>query len=153
MPATSANIPCANGVQYNPDQRLYVIPSGGGYSTMSPEYCAKRATAVRAWYGDGIGLSPDMDPGELWNAYTDTMDKAFKWHKEIGKQCPVELTPALIGLEGRRVAVRTPDGNVTRFRVSRSSGWMPCHIALANSRSTGGPPVYMPAGSTLHTID
>jgi hypothetical protein len=44
----------------------------------------------------------------------------------------------LIGLEGRRVEVVEADGQRRRFKVGKSTGWIPCHIELANERSSGG---------------
>lgn len=48
------------------------------------------------------------------------------------------LTPQLIGLEGWRVEVVTTYGETRRFIVSRSSGWVPCHIEIARRDSSGG---------------
>lgn len=48
------------------------------------------------------------------------------------------LTPQLKGLEGDRVEVVTTYGETRRFIVGRSSGWVPCHIEIHNTRSTGG---------------
>jgi hypothetical protein len=48
------------------------------------------------------------------------------------------LTKQLIGLEGWRVEVVTTYGETMRFIVSRSTGWIPCHIALKRRDSLGG---------------
>lgn len=55
-----------------------------------------------------------------------------------GKPCPVDLSPQLIGLEGRRVEVETMDGRKHRFYVGKSTGWIPCHLEIARIDSTGG---------------
>jgi len=52
------------------------------------------------------------------------------------------LTPQLIGLEGWRVEVVDKYGDKRRFIVSRSSGWVPCHIELQKRTSSGGGAVY-----------
>lgn len=49
------------------------------------------------------------------------------------------LSPQLIGLEGWRVEVDDNYGNTRRFYVSRSTGWIPCHIEASRRRSSGGP--------------
>ena len=49
------------------------------------------------------------------------------------------LTPQLKGSEGWRVEVTdSPGDKPHRFIVGRSTGWRPCHIELANRRSSGG---------------
>jgi hypothetical protein len=48
------------------------------------------------------------------------------------------LTPQLIGLEGWRVEVVTTYGERRRFIVGRSTGWIPCHLEVHNTRSHGG---------------
>lgn len=48
------------------------------------------------------------------------------------------LTPQLVGLEGCRVEVTDDDGTVRRFKVGRSTGWVPCHLEVYNARSLGG---------------
>jgi hypothetical protein len=50
------------------------------------------------------------------------------------------LTPQLIGLEGARVEVVDTYGARRRFWVRRSTGWRPCHIEAATTRSLGGLP-------------
>ena len=47
-----------------------------------------------------------------------------------GEQAIAELSPLLIGLEGRTVDVETLDGERRRFVVAKSSGCMPHHIEL-----------------------
>jgi len=48
------------------------------------------------------------------------------------------LTPQLVGLEGWRVEVETDYDETRRFYVSRSTGWVPCHIEVKTRRSYGG---------------
>jgi hypothetical protein len=50
------------------------------------------------------------------------------------------LTPELVGLEGWRVEAIDPNGEKRRFIVGRSTGWRPCHLEIANVRSSGGIP-------------
>src|SRR5688500_17969008 len=64
------------------------------------------------------------------------------------------LTPQLIGLEGKRVEVVDQYGNTRRFIVSRSSGWIPCHIEMKPRTSGYGYPAYGPYQSVkvLYTV-
>lgn len=50
------------------------------------------------------------------------------------------MTPQLDGLEGWRVEVIDAYGAKRRFIVGRSTGWRPCHLELATSRSAAGDP-------------
>jgi hypothetical protein len=47
------------------------------------------------------------------------------------------LSPQLIGLEDHRVEV-TAHGETYRFIVGRSTGWMPCHLEIKRTDSSGG---------------
>lgn len=48
------------------------------------------------------------------------------------------LSPQLKGLEGWRVEVETTYGEVRRFIVGRSTGWVPIHLEVKTRRSHGG---------------
>lgn len=55
---------------------------------------------------------------------------------------------------------RTPDGWETYDLrtvghvaiVGKSSGWLPCHLAIARRNCHGGPAAYVPAGSTVRVV-
>ena len=63
-----------------------------------------------------------------------------------------KLTPELRQYENCRGEVTYPDGNKRRFWVGRSTGWVPCHLEIHNTRSMGGGPVYFPEGTTVRLI-
>lgn len=63
---------------------------------------------------------------------------AMKIHNAYGIKMQCGLTKQLIGLEGKRVEVVDCYNEKRRFKVGRSTGWIPCHIELANERSSGG---------------
>lgn len=62
-------------------------------------------------------------------------------HQQTGARGTAGLHPQLIGLEGWRVEVEDDDGNVRRFIVGKSTGWMPCHLEISRRDSDGGPAV------------
>ncbi|WP_157698714.1 hypothetical protein [Geobacter sp. DSM 9736] len=62
-------------------------------------------------------------------------------HQQTGYRSKAELTPQLIGLEGKRVEVVDCYGGKRRFWVGRSTGWIPCHLEIDTRRSSGGPAV------------
>lgn len=138
-------------VTVDDEKRLYVIPTGPGYSCLGFDECEKRI----AKYTKFLGVEPpDHKPGTKHTYYMYLLivkQLRERWVK-TGERCTADLIPELIGLEGRRVELTYPDGEKTRFKVGRSTGWLPCHIELKNSRSHGGGAVYFPEGTTVRVI-
>jgi len=56
----------------------------------------------------------------------------------VNIRCNVELTPELVGREGKRVEVIDCYGEKRRFIVGKSTGWMPIHLEIKSKASTGG---------------
>lgn len=67
---------------------------------------------------------------EKWNALSAAERKSLA--------SAAGLSPQLIGKEGCRVEVLDMSGDKRRFIVGRSTGWVPCHIELSRSNSSGG---------------
>lgn len=125
-------------------QGLYVIPCGDGYSCLGFEVCEKRrrrlaeelrGRGVKPPSGDEIGSMGNYD------AHKETSDLAYSYHKETGYRFTCELHPKLVGREHISVQITRPDGSKSRFRVGKSTGWVPCHLACSNVRSIGGDPI------------
>ena len=134
-------------VTLNTEQRLYVIPaSHGGFSCLGFDVLAERALKLKDWLcrtsSDVPAWPvPEADALGTIEAYENyqallRMAEAYCQSKHV--RCPVELTPQLIGLEGKRVEVVDMDGQTRRFIVGKSTGWMPCHLEIARRDSTGG---------------
>lgn len=133
--------PALAGVTVNAEQGLYVLPFPGGYTCLGFDVALRQARAVAEWAG-----VPAPDPARAgtlagYADYLRAMAAARAKHDRTGERCPAELTPQLVGLEGRRVEVVDADGRTRRFKVGRSTGWLPCHLELHNARSVGGGPV------------
>ena len=126
-------------------QRLYVIPCGDGYTCLGFDVLMARHKAVTAWLR-GEGLEADDLPPEArgsmraYTGYRGLMDRAAAYCQRAHKRCPAELTPQLLGLEGKRVEVVDTYGHRRRFRVGKSTGWMPCHLEITR-RNIGGPAI------------
>lgn len=132
-------------ITINKEQRLYVEPCGKGFSCLGFDHAKRQADAVAKW------LNRPTEPHRLGSerayAYYRRMMKAGGRHnRDTGDRCNADLVPALVGLEGRRVECRLY-GEVRRFIVGKSTGWMPCHLEVKTKRSTGGGPI--PSDATL----
>jgi hypothetical protein len=124
-------------VTINSEQGLYVIPeSHGGYSCLGFDVLIDRYNRLAAELGESFSpFLPELR-GTLYayEAYRKLMDAA----RTSGRRFTCDLSPQLTGLEGRRVEVETLYGERRRFKVGKSTGWIPCHLELANERSSGG---------------
>ena len=131
------------GVTINRAQELYLIPAGRGFTTLGFDECLDRI----AKYAQSLGLDVDPCNAERGSMaayqYYQSLSEAIKirWEK-TGEVCTADLTPQLIGMEGKRVEVVDCNGITRRFWVGRSTGWVPCHIALSRISQHGGPAVW-----------
>ena len=75
---------------------------------------------------------------DLYKYCPRLMSRAEVVCRENKIRCEIELTPALVGLEGKRVEVVDKYGETRRFIVGKSTGWMPCHLEIKTVRSSGG---------------
>ncbi len=124
-------------VTVNRKQGLYFIPSGGGFSFLGFQVCIDRATRLAGNLGIPLNLK---SPGTLHN-YRELerlQGLAAARHCQTGWRADCELSPQLVGLEGRRVEVVTTYGETRRFNVGKSTGWVPVHLEIHNRRSMGG---------------
>lgn len=137
----------------NQEQRLYVIKQDGGFSCIGFNVADRRLWAAREFAARELlktakRLAPMVCPAPVigsvdhFTEYQTAMDAACYVSSITNGRCEIELTPQLIGLEGRRVEVIDQHGDKRRFNVGKSTGWMPCHLELHNSRSIGGESVY-----------
>lgn len=127
----------------NKEQRLYVISCGAGFSCNGFEFLNRRAIALRDWY---FAQDPQAIPEiparvgtkKHYKACQRVIEQVARYcqHKKI--KCPVELSPQLKGLEGRRVEVVTMHGEKRRFIVGHSTGWLVNHLEVSRANSTGG---------------
>lgn len=133
-----------NTVTVNHDQRLYVIPSGNGYSCHGFDVVERLISHLIK-----EGLTPPQVAAEV-----GTAERYAQYHtlcaegytkSRSGWKSTAELTPELVGKEGRCVEVahqwRDGETETVRFQVGRSSGWMPCHLQLTQRGVSGGPAV------------
>jgi hypothetical protein len=85
------------------------------------------------------GWQPQIGTLEAYADYQKLLEVAETFCKQSGQRCDIELTPQLVGLEGKRVEVIDADGEKRRFIVGKSTGWQPIHLEIPSARSSGGP--------------
>ena len=138
-------------VTMNETQRLYVIRNSYGYSCFGFDNTDAGAAKYLAWLEhDGATDAADLaasyaataNPSlERYAAYRAIMAAVYA-RVTPGRRCDADLVPQLIGLEGKRVEVVDAYGERRRFKVGKSTGWLPIHLEIANSASHGGGAVY-----------
>jgi hypothetical protein len=122
-------------VTLSQDGQLYVIPCGSGYTCLGIDVLIRRYNALAAELAP-IPPFPLALRGTLegYARYQALMDQA----RATGRRFLCELSPSLIGHEGRRVEVVDLQGERRRFIVGRSTGWLPIHLEIKTRRSLGG---------------
>ena len=120
-------------VTTNPEQELFVIPSGGGYSCLGFDVCEARRT--RYAKALGVPLVPTVRGSlEQYASYHEVLVGCCS----MPTRCTADLCPQLVGLEGKRVEVVTHYGETRRFWVGKSTGPLPIHLEIAKRTSPGG---------------
>lgn len=137
------------GVNTNDEQGLYVIPSVSlkgrvnGYSCLGYEVAERKIRRMLAWLGytslDPLANEKVMALGTVahYQLYSRVLDHVRQRVNKTGRKCEIDLEPQLKGLEGRVVRVRKGE-EVYTFRVGRSTGWIPAHLAIG-PKEDGGP--------------
>lgn len=140
---------CENpeNVRLNPEYRmndsaepigLYVIPSDGGYTCLGFDVVLRRIAALERECTP-FAERPERGTLQAYYMLRRYEEMALERFQATGTRSKAELCPQLIGLEGCRVEVVDLDGGTRRFNVGKSTGWMPCHLEIHNSRSISGP--------------
>jgi len=138
-------------VRANLDRKLYLISAGdGGFSCLGFDVCQEKSEAYGEWLdkrgitiGNPFGPVNPFVPGTAshYQRYCTIISEIRKYCEKHRVRCDVDLEPQLIGLEGKRVEVTDRHGEVRRFQVGKSTGFIPIHLELPNRRSSGGPAV------------
>lgn len=136
-------------VTYNAEIGLFTIPGNSGYSCLGLAVCRERSARLASELG--VALPEDIrsrkweSPMALYGFYLALIAQAERRHKATGWRSQSELTPELIGLEHKRVEVvhKWDNGEFAteRFWVGKSTGFIPCHLAIPKRNSSGGPAV------------
>lgn len=142
-------------VRIDEEQRLYVLRSTAGYvgyTCLGFDRAYDHALKVAAWCNVPGPAVINVGTPDGYRDYARIMHEGAFYALDTGKRCDADLIPAFIGREGERVEVQTPDGEVRRYYIGKSVGWMPCHLEIARKGSHGGSGVYVPTGSTVRFL-
>lgn len=139
-----ADLLTENVVRLNHEQRLYVIPFGWrggkpeGFSCLGFDVCYEWTKRRAEWLGEPIPSESLIGTRKLYEEYKRLCELIKQRHEATGERCLCDLTPQLIGLEGKRVEVEDNFGEVRRFWVGRSTGWIPIHLEITRNGNHGG---------------
>lgn len=127
----------------NAEQGLYVLKCGDGFSCLGFDVAVKWSEGVHQWLAsEGVTIPPpDASLRGTREGYEDhrrIMDAGNAHNLKTKHRCPAQLTPQLVGLEGKRVEVVDKTGEKRRFTVGKSCGWLPIHLEIARRNSSGG---------------
>jgi hypothetical protein len=124
-------------IKVNKRDKLFVIPCGGGFSCLGFEVLDRKARALAAELG--APWAERIGTLKAYKKYNTLQNLARKIHQETGRRFDCELSRQLMGLEGRRVEVMTMYGEIRRFTVGKSTGFIPCHLEVCRASASGGP--------------
>lgn len=122
---------------FGPGDGVYIVPEGGGYSTLGFDVCIDR---IDRYAIELMVDEPKVQRGTMqaYNVMRGLAEALRLRYERTGERSVAELSPQLVGLEGWRVAVERENGELDRFVVGKSTGWMPCHLELRTRISSGG---------------
>ena len=133
-------LPIMKNIKINKEQRLYVLPSSGGYSCLGFDVLFERS----------LKLANELEISEVpkrrgtkkaCKFYYKLIRMAEEKYRKTGWRSQSQLIPEFIGNEGRRVEVVDCWGDKRRFNIGKSTGFIPSHLEIARRNSIGGPSV------------
>jgi hypothetical protein len=131
----------------NAEQRLFIIHCDSGFSCLGFDVCHKRATALAKELGESAPCQA-IGTLESLGEYNRLVEIARARNLATGWRSESELIPELKGFEGKRVEIRhqwKPESpiEIERYIVGKSTGFIPCHLALPNKQNGGGEAVFL----------
>ena len=116
-----------HAVTLNDEQRLFVLKEGDGYSCHGYDVVRKLSETL----AQELEQPAPTETGTLnaYYYYSHLLRLGRQKHETTDWRSKADLTPQLIGLEGKTVEA-TAYGDTYRFRVGKSTGWMPCHLEI-----------------------
>lgn len=125
-------------MRINQEQKVYVIPCGDGYTCLGFDVCERKTRALAQEYLRSDLIGAEKGTEEAYNNYQKLIAVAKDNYEKTRCCSTSELSPQLIGLEGKRIEVVDCWGNTNRFYVGKSTGFIPCHLEMRRRDSSGG---------------
>ena len=121
----------------NKEQEVFVFQEGKYFSCLGFQVVLKKGKKLAEEMGI---VCPKFRKGSKASLkfYRKMTDLAFKRHKQTGWKSKSDLFEPFIGNEGKRVEVTYNWGETERFIIGKSTGWIPCHLVIKKSNSSGG---------------
>lgn len=136
-------------VSLNKKQKLYVFSHDKYVSYLGFDVCIKRRDALAVELNRPDLTTAKRGTLKAYKEYENLTELARLKNAQTGWRSSSELTPELVGLEGKRVEVVTSWGEKNRFIVGKSTGFIPCHLEIKKRNSSGGSPV---CGSPFQSV-
>lgn len=124
-------------ITINNEQELYVIPEGKWITCMGFDVVIQRIKSL----AKELHLPyNNLNRGsiEAYETYLNIVEIARQKFINSGWRSTSDLYSPFIGHEGKRVEVTYTWGEKERFYIGKSTGWIPCHLMVKKSNSTGG---------------
>ena len=143
MTTATATADKADNISLNNEQELYVIHARHGYSCLGFDVMLRKHAAISAWLRSE-GLPADDLPANArgtirgYKSYETAMQRASAGQRPHRPPMPGRIMPATDRLGGQARRGRVYRWNDRAFRVGKSTGWMPCHLAISRRTSSGG---------------
>jgi hypothetical protein len=139
-------------IKIDKEQKLYVLSASKNHVS-----CLGFDVVMRK----GQALAEEMN--EIFNTKRTGSKKAYKEYCRLieiarrkntstGWRSHTELFKPFIGNEGKRVEVEYDWGEKERFYIGKSTGWIPCHLAIKKSNSIGGAALLADSIKSFHFI-
>lgn len=127
---------------------MFTYRCGSGYSNLGYDVCTKRTLRYLQWAEDKSNFAnrkvftvadlPERGTYKAYEAYLAALKNADRIRVILGlRQCDADLNPQLTPYVGKWVEVQI-HGETRRFRVGRSTGWLPIYLEIENDRHPGG---------------
>jgi hypothetical protein len=125
-------------VTLNKEQKLYVIPSNGGYSCYGFQVLYDKVNRLAEEYGKPNLKVVKVGTMRVYKNYSSLIGVATREFKRSGYRSKSDLIPQFIGREGERVEVIDNDGKRRYFTIGKSMGVIPCHLELKRKGGLNG---------------
>lgn len=125
-------------VKINKEQKLYIIPCDKGFSCYGFKVLKDKLNRLAKEYNREDLIVKRSGTMKAYNNYIIIIKIAEEKYKKEGYRSNSELIPEFIGKERKRVEVITRYGEKKRYIIGKSAGWIPCHLEILKSNSSGG---------------